>query len=613
MKKFLNNFKKMFHILSVIKRASYPYFMIIIIRNIISSILPFVSIVYTNKIIDALVNKEDSKIIFNYVFWLISINLIIGITLKVLSYYQEYHSVKLTYNLDNLIALKTFELDYAQIESNDVMKMVKRAEEGSNSSGGINSYGNFIMGNILVSVLTIINSFILLSGLLKSIELTTNSKIATMINNPISSLVILIVLILSCIINAIFMKKDNEKSYQAMMGNIDGNRKFGYFYDVCSNYKYGKDIRIYGMQDMLVEAMEDEKYSVDNVWRDYSLANIKYQTIIMLMSNLLALTAYVYVGLKAIYGMISIGNVVAYASSITLLASKINTFISTYSEMSLRNNYLDNYFEFLNLKQNNTFGNIELVDNEDIEIEFKDLSFSYPNQSELILRNFNLKIQKGEKIAIVGSNGAGKTTLIKLLCRLYEPNSGEILINNIPISSYTKESCYRLFSIVFQDFALFSYSVKDNVASGPNGNEDKVWECLDKAGIKDRVSKMDDLLDTIIYQRNRKNGVEISGGEAQKLAIARALYKDSPIIILDEPTAALDPKSEAEIYEKFRELVKKKTAIFISHRMSSCKFCDEIIVIDNGTIIQKGNHLELLNDKEGIYYKMWNAQAQYYN
>lgn len=610
MKKFFLNIKKMFNILSVIYRTSKSYFYIVMATNIISSFLPFISLIYTNLIIDALLNKEEVKIIYEYVIWLISLNLIIGITIQILNYFKQVHMVKFQYQLDNLIAIKSFELDYGQIESNDVMKLIKRAEEGSNSSGGMVNYANLVLGNILTSIFSIINASVILTGALRVKELTTTSLIAKIVNHPLTGAFLFLVVMIICIFNLVIMNNINKKSYEAMMGNIDGNRKFGYFYNICSNYKYGKDIRIYGMQPMIIERMSDQKYSVDNVWRSYSLYNIKWQTVITFMSKFLAFLAYAYVGIKAIYGLISIGNVVAYASAITIFASHLNTFIYTYEEISLRNNYLDNYFEFLNLKNDISYGKEEIDENESIEIEFKDLSFAYPHQ-DLTLKDINLKINKGEKLALVGSNGAGKTTLIKLLCRLYEPTNGDILINGKSLSSYSKESCYKIFSIVFQDFKLFSYSIKDNVASGMDANEEEVWNALEKSGIKERVLEIEDKLDTIIYQRNKKNGVEISGGEAQKLAIARALYKNAPLVILDEPTAALDPKSEAEIYEKFQELVQNKTSIFISHRLSSCKFCDRIVVLDNGKIIEVGTHKELIN-KNGMYAKMWNAQAQYY-
>ena len=193
----------------------------------------------------------------------------------------------------------------------------------------------------------------------------------------------------------------------------------------------------------------------------------------------------------------------------------------------------------------------------------------------------SIMISGGEKLAIVGANGAGKTTLMKLVCRLYEPDSGEILVNGKALVSYDQPSLERLYAIVFQDFKLFSFSIKENVASGENGNEAKVIKALEDTRIYERVQSFPKGIDTILYNKNDENGIEISGGEAQKIAISRALYKNSPLVILDEPTSALDPKSEAEVYENFGTLVEGRTAVFISHRMSSTKFCDEIIVIDH--------------------------------
>ena len=325
----------------------------------------------------------------------------------------------------------------------------------------------------------------------------------------------------------------------------------------------------------------------------------------------LILVAYLYVGLKAMYGLITIGNVVSYVAAITALSIAITNIVERYSKLHLFNNYLNNYFTYLNLQSTKKYGVINRLDIDQLEIEFKDVSFKYPNQEEYTLKNINLKLEKGLRLAIVGLNGAGKTTLIKLLCRLYEPTEGQILINNIPLISYSKEIIDSLFSVVFQDFKLFSYSVKDNVSSGLHGDSKRVEETLKKTGMFDRVCDMPQDIDTVIYQRSKQQGVEISGGEAQKIAIARALYKDSPIVILDEPTAALDPKSEAEIYSNFNDLVADKTSIFISHRMSSCKFCDKIIVIDDGTIAEQGHHNHLV-EAGGIYSRMWNAQAKYY-
>ena len=213
---------------------------------------------------------------------------------------------------------------------------------------------------------------------------------------------------------------------------------------------------------------------------------------------------------------------------------------------------------------------------------------------------------------MVGENGSGKTTLIKLLCRLYDPTEGEIRLNGIDIRKYDYKEYMSVFSVVFQDFALFAFSLGQNVAATEQYDEIKVKKCLKEAGLEERITCMKSGLETYLYKDFDEEGVEISGGEAQKIAIARALYKNAGFLILDEPTAALDPVAEYEIYTKFGKIVGGRTAIYISHRLASCRFCDEIVVFDKGRICQRGNHENLLADTGGKYYALWNAQAQYY-
>ncbi len=209
-------------------------------------------------------------------------------------------------------------------------------------------------------------------------------------------------------------------------------------------------------------------------------------------------------------------------------------------------------------------------------------------------------------------NGSGKTTFIKLLCRLYDPCEGQILLNGIDIRKYRYDDYLNLFSVVFQDFQLFALSLGENTAGKADYDHKCVMKCLEQAGFAERLSALPDGLQTYLYKEMDETGVEISGGEAQKIAIARALYKDAPFIILDEPTAALDPVAEMETYAKFNEIAGDKTTVYISHRLSSCKFCDEIAVFHEGTVIQMGSHEELVSDRNGKYYELWYAQAQYY-
>ena len=246
------------------------------------------------------------------------------------------------------------------------------------------------------------------------------------------------------------------------------------------------------------------------------------------------------------------------------------------------------------------------------EVQFKNVSFKYPESDSYALKNINFTFEVGQRLAVVGMNGSGKTTLIKLLCRLYDPTEGEITMNDFDIRKYDYLQYLDIFSVVFQDYNLLSLSLGSNVAADGDYDAKKVEEYLREVGFGERLDAMPNRLETALYKNFDEEGVEISGGEAQKIALARALYKDAPFIILDEPTAALDPLAEAEIYSKFNEIVGSKSAIYISHRLSSCRFCDRILVLDKGEIVQFGTHDELVADEKGKYHELWHAQAQYY-
>ncbi|PAT00953.1 hypothetical protein CI105_09165 [Candidatus Izimaplasma bacterium ZiA1] len=605
------NISKTIKVLKLMYRTSKKYMFTFLIRAVSRSVIPYISIFFSYKIIDAIILGQSKNEIMQYVYLMILIDLFFGVLYKVNLHLNRAYANELDYSLNRKIAIKTFELDYTQVEDNEVMHHIEKAREGTNSNGGLQSYTDYVLEGVLSSTLTLIYGFVLLVSLVFVRDTEYNLLIVRIINHPLSFIIILVSLIFPTIISLKVKTSNDKKSYDAMMGNIESNRKSRYFYEVCSNYKYGKDIRLYNMQGMVRDEIEECKLLVEKTWKGYTIHVSLTNALVVLGNKILALVAYLYVGLKAYYGLITVGNVVVYVGAITLISRGITNIITCYSRLNLYNTYLEHYFEFLNIEPKMKYGEVEENINQDFKIEFRNVTFTYPNQLEPTLKGVNLVIKPGEKIALVGKNGAGKTTLIKLLCRLYEPLTGEILINDIPLSKYSKEFLYKMFSVVFQDFKLFSYSIRENIMSSHEGDEDKVMLAAKQAGIKSRIDKMEKGIDTIIYQRNTEAGIEISGGEAQKIAIARALYKDSPIVILDEPTAALDPRSEAEIYEKFNTLIENKMSIFISHRMSSTKFCDRVVVLDEGSINEIGTHKELLKSN-GIYSQMWQAQAKYY-
>ncbi len=318
--------------------------------------------------------------------------------------------------------------------------------------------------------------------------------------------------------------------------------------------------------------------------------------------------------MKALGGAFGIGSVTQYVSAVTALSMNVALLLETVGHMKANTPFLKTTYAFLDIPHSMYQGSLttEKRADRDYEIEFKDVSFKYPGSDLWALSHVNMKFKIGSRIAVVGENGSGKSTFIKLLCRLYDPQEGVITLNGIDIRKYRYQDYLDLFSVVFQDFQLLSQPLGDNVAGSMHYDKTKVEQCLKDAGFEERLRELPEGLDTYLYRDFGKDGIEVSGGEAQKIAIARALYKDAPFIILDEPTAALDPLAEAEIYSQFNAIVKDKTAIFISHRLSSCQFCDEILVFDQGTIVQKGTHATLVHEEKGKYSALWHAQAQYY-
>ncbi len=330
--------------------------------------------------------------------------------------------------------------------------------------------------------------------------------------------------------------------------------------------------------------------------------------------SFLTLTGFLVSAAYAIAGAFALGDVLKYAGCMTNVLDGIVGLQMQWKSLSLTARKHASTLEMLNISDEMYKGKLPVEKRRDhrYEIEFRNVSFRYPGNEQYALRHFSMRLRIGERLAIVGMNGSGKTTMIKLLCRLYDPEEGEILLNGVDIKKFSQTEYIRLFSVVFQDFQLLSLPLGQNVAASLEYDRALARECLEKAGLGERLDELPYGLDTYLYQDISDEGVEISGGEAQKIALARALYKDAPFVLLDEPTASLDPLSEYEVYSGFDAMVGAKTAIYISHRLSSCQFCDDIAVFHEGRLIQRGSHEELLRDEQGKYYELWNAQAQYY-
>lgn len=603
-----NCFVQVLKMVMNIKPAFMP---LIVILNLLSSLTPFLNIYISAKILDGIVDKRPQKELITLAIILVVANMIITLIRWFLDKWSIMMRREINDTVDKTIAEKMLTLDYQVVEKTETLDMLTRAREGSQSHGGIANFC-IVTAAMVGYFVTMVYAISILIGLFAGKSEGNASGLFSFIDTPLAAIIVIIV-----IIGAIFLKYkmsliNNKMQYNFFERNVSYNRKFGFFGGFMVDYTIGKDIRIYNMQKLILELMDESVGELERNDESREEKAIFIDLIIWSFDIILMFVSYAFVGLKAIAGAITIGKLTLYVGSLTNMIKAISQIFQYYSFLGISSKFLNNYVEFLNLKNEKYDGTlpIEKRDDNDYELEFKNVSFHYPNNEEQVLKNINAKIHVGRKMAIVGKNGSGKSTFIKLLCRLYDPTEGQILLNGIDIKKYDYDEYRQIFSVVFQDFNLFSFSVAQNVAAGVEYDNDKVKKCLEEAGMWENVEKMKKGMDTIIYKQEDE-GVEISGGEAQKIAIARALYKDAPVVILDEPTAALDPVSELEIYERFDEMIDEKTAIYISHRMSSCRFCENILVFDNGNIIQMGSHDSLVSE-DGLYKELWEAQAQYY-
>ena len=362
----------------------------------------------------------------------------------------------------------------------------------------------------------------------------------------------------------------------------------------------GTDMHIFKLND--ISLADISEYMLRPKWVvSYERANKKQAYGANLLNLLVKMIVFIFTAAKAWIGVIGIGNFILYQGTAQKFVDSLSDLVANMGVLRSNNQYMEETFAYLEMPNNMYKGTlaVEKRDDIDYEIEFRDVSFKYPHSEEWVLRHVNMKFKIGDKLAIVGENGSGKTTFIKLLCRLYDPTEGKILLNGIDITRYRYDEYMGLFSVAFQDYTLFAFSIAQNVAVSENVDEDRVVSCLNRVGLGEKVAGLPNGIHTNISREYENDGVDFSGGEQQKIALARALYKDAPFMILDEPTAALDPIAEAEVYARFNDIASDKTSVFISHRLSSCKFCDEIAVFHKGHLVQLGSHDKLVAEKNG--------------
>lgn len=500
--------------------------------------------------------------------------------------------MKVRYKLVENIYDKVLSMDYIHTEDSNVLNKLQLALKAVNSdSVGVEA--------IYLTLFNVAGNFLAIVGY-SSIIITLHP------------LILLYMVINVGILYAVtYMAKKFAHEKEEKLAEI--YRKYSYIYNIISDFSYGKDIRIFSLQNWLIKQMnrsiaENENINT-NIYCKYYKVNIVDKILLFFREGIV----YFYMMYLVLQGNLEIANFIMYFSTISGFSGLMQRIITDIAFMRGQNIYVKDYREFIEFLQKERTLERKISAPKEIkdDIVFENVSFRYPNSEKWVLKNFNLKITKGDKIAVVGMNGAGKTTIIKLLTGLYAPQEGRILIDGIDISCYETSTYSNLFSIVFQEITPMAFSIADNIACCEHYNKESMDNAISKVGLNEKISSLPKGINSMLYKYFDSDGIELSLGEKQRLMLARALYKNAPIVILDEPTASLDPIAEYHVYKDMFQITQDKTAVYISHRLSSTKFCDKIILLENGNIIEEGTHSELMK-LHREYYKLFNMQAEYY-
>ena len=596
-------------------RVTPQHFPVLTLYCLFGAITPYVTVFFSARVLTELATLRRAEILWRWVLAGVLCTGFAAVAKAALHRRCNTLLNDLYGRKEMLFVHKIFRLDYSELdkqENHDLREQIKQNEQWS-------GWGLMRVHEIYSGAVTGILG--LLSGTVLTVSLFTapvpsSAGWLVVLNNPIFVLVlaagILVISILAGRLSARAMQCWGDFSEEATFGN----RRFGHFGFLGRDKRRAIDIRM-NDQQRLVRAYWSggSVFGVHGVFAKAARGKMGvYASLGVCITTLTTGMIYLFTCLKALGGAFDVGSCTQYIGAATAMVANVFALTDMIGTLKANTPYLEKTFAFLDIPNSMYQGSLTTEKRSDrrYEVEFKDVSFRYPGSDIWALRHVNMKFKVGKRLAIVGENGSGKTTFIKLLCRLYDPQEGQILLNGIDIRKYRYDDYMGIFSVVFQDFQLICQPLGNNVAGSMEYDRDRAKKALIDAGFADRLAAMEKGLDTMLYKNLSEDGVEVSGGEAQKIAIARALYKDAPFIILDEPTAALDPIAEAEIYSKFDEIAGDKTAVYISHRLSSCKFCDEIAVFHEGAVVQQGSHAELLADRGGKYYALWNAQAQYY-
>lgn len=561
-----------------------------VLYQFIHSLIPIVATIMPKLIIDELMGNQETEKLLVYVSVLVVYTAAATLFSEYFNWDGFSRRCRVNAEFDSDLHRHLAEADFERLEDPNFLDMQKKA-------------GKFLycdwhgFGYLLDCSLNALGQIFTLIGI-AAIIVTIDLRI----------LILFIVLIL---LGAFIEKRAKQNAIRLSEGIIKDQRGWMYYASLFEDHGFAKEIRLNSLGKWLLDRERNYFTKVNENQKkqnDGFMISGFFGAVFTLIQQSVA---YAYLIYCVVNGVISIGSFTMYIGAVATFSAAFRKTLDSLIEIHAYDTYYDKLDEYLNLPKTLRGGKEWIDGDREHSIEFKNVSFQYSGSDAYALRNVNIKIPFGQKLSIVGENGAGKSTFVKLLTRMYDPTEGEILFDGVNIKKIDYDQYMSFFASVFQDYRLFSFSVKDNVTLEQPVDEGKVRDILAYVGFGGKFRKLQNGMDTSVFKNFDEEGFEPSGGEGQKIALARALYKDAPVMILDEPTAAMDPKAEYELYQRFNEMVQGKTAVYISHRLSSTKFCDVIAVFRDGQIVEYGSHDELYR-KGGFYTELFSLQAQFY-
>lgn len=578
---------------------------------LILAVQPLFTVWFSARILDEIAGSRRAEILLGYALATLAGNFVLQLFKSAVEKVCSQKEAQMWALFGKVFSDKQMRMDYVDLENARVQAQKKQAEEN------LFMFGNGLAQLVWGTTGLVRGAVSLAASAAMTVSLFLQSGRAGWLNSPLWALALFLCALLAGLCQSWCTVRENRVFEKWCEGTVWYNRVFMFFgRELYMEPARAKDVRIYAQQGAADRALQALLQHDDADRRAYAQM-AAYPALGRLAVGLSYALSYGFVALKALFGAFGVGSVVQYVGALQQFGAGVQEMLFVLADNAVYCRHLESLYAFLDLPNRKYQGTLPVEKRAfcqegdmEYEIELRNVSFRYPGSETYALRGVNARLCAGDKVAIVGPNGSGKTTLIKLLCRLYDPDEGEILLNGIDIRKYDYEEYLRLFSVVFQDFRLLAFPLGENVAASQDVDAQRARECLARAGLGGRLAAMPDGLETPLYKE--AGGVEVSGGEAQKIALARAVYRHAPFIVLDEPTAALDPVAEFEVYSRFDEIVGERTAVYISHRLASCRFCRAIWVFDGGRLVQQGAHEALLGEEEGLYARLWRAQAQYY-